>query len=146
MQEIGSTWQERAKKKRPLVAEMIRAEVEFGNAYNNCKGIGICRVITVSTLRSYKKACRACNKGIALVSKEDQYVRISFFKYSLNCKLIRKYFKGNSFQLEEDFELPKTIQKKLKLKCFTLQAGKYPVRCTRNYLTIVFDPSSPFKK
>ena len=139
MQKIDSTWQERRKKKRPLVAEVIRAEVEFGNINNNCKGIGICRVITVSSLRSYKKACRTCNKAVALISKVDNKIKISFFKYSMNSNLIRKYFKDKSFILEEDYKLPKSVLKKLKSKKETLKTGKYKVQYSRNYLSVVFE-------
>lgn len=121
----------------------ILTEVTFGVAKYNCNGFGICELNLASISWYYKKACRTCNKGIAIISREGQNVKISFFKYSLNGKLIQKYFKENSFLLEENFEFPKFIQKKLKLSEAVLKSGKYTVQESNNYLNIVFNLVSP---
>lgn len=115
--------------------EIIRVEVVFGVWKQNCKGVGICRVVPYNGLSDQSE----CRKAVALLSRSsDRRLKFSFLKQNLCTQVIENYFRHGVFRLEEDFRIPSFIEEALFIGQKFVWKGEYPITEEDNCLIVRF--------
>ncbi len=117
----------------------LKAEVQFGSPSNKCKGVGICRVTTLSKFVSSQVAG---NRAFALVHADNKILQFKFLKSSLTPLMLQIYFYDRKFVITDDFLFTSTFLKCLRYNHNTIKAGVYKVKETNQFLTVTFIESN----
>ena len=118
--------------------EHLRAEVIFGRASRDCAGHGICRV-EVLTKQSVINTS-VCSNSIAFIQQGyDKRIHFYFLNSSLCIKAQKKYFRKDTFQVQEPFMLPYGISQSFEMEQnFIIKNGLYPIVKTDKYSIVIF--------
>ena len=118
--------------------ETIKTEVIFGRASRDCTGHGICRVqvLTNQVLIDDK----TCSSSIAFIQQGiDKQIYFYFLNSSLCIKAQKKYFRKDTFQVQESFMLPYGISQSFGMEQnFIIENGLYPIVKTDKYSIVIF--------
>lgn len=108
-----------------VIIQEVEMEVVFGTPSKNCSGAGVC-LIAGRFPEGYKIACSHAPARIHFLPGNELVFR--FRKHALNNRIIQRYFKANSFLVEEPFQLPRQLVDQWSLPVQNIAAGQYPVQ------------------
>ncbi len=123
-----------------IAGEMMRCDVVFGSASEDCRGTGICCIVT-----SYKngegnlqKSCR--HASALLCSNEGGDSFFLLFRQSDLCMhLMRHYFFQKKFlEIKHSCALPASAASKIGLKNLFVPVGVHPISSGGGYYRIDF--------
>ena len=118
--------------------ESIKAEVIFGRASRDCAGHGICRVQALA--KQVLIDNKTCSSSIAFIQRgPDKQICFYFLNSSLCIKAQKKYFRKDTFQVQEPFMLPYGISQSFGMKQnLIIEHGLYPIVKTDKYSIVIF--------
>jgi len=112
------------------VTELKRvwAEVIFGSRDRNCRGNGICKVVTLRGPEDAGRQQRLCRRAIGWVARPAPgCLVLSFDEPALCPHLIRHQFRDDLFKVSTPALLPASLRRQLGLKGRWISRGVYPV-------------------
>lgn len=111
-----------------MIKVTIDIEVSIGRKKKNCGGFGICGKVTVG---GFDKPLRG-NKAYATVTmdkKSGEATHILFHRKHMSSEVLKKYFSGKHFTVEEDFK--DSLVKKDQKFILMIGEGKYKFKKTK---------------
>jgi hypothetical protein len=110
-----------------------RAEVVFGVLEKGCRGLGVCKLLPVQSLKP------SCSTAKAIIDTPEEGVIRFHFNAKILCARLKDYqFANDFFTVEADFELPDFIRTRLGLDTKHIKKGLYPIEKKQNYITVFF--------
>ncbi len=100
--------------------------IEIGRKKFGCLRFGICR-ITIDPNPQDTLTVLAANKVSGTGSVNGKKLSMEFYRSSMTPSTFDTYFGGDSFIVEEDFQLPADVATVLGVKSYTIKAGIYPI-------------------
>ena len=122
-----------------IVGEMMHCDVVFGSPKEDCRGTGICRIVTsYKNNGDQKKSCR--NAPALLCSSDGGNSFILLFRQSDLCvHLMRHYFSQKKFlEIKHSCALPASAVSKMGLKSHLVPVGTHPISSGGGYCRIEF--------
>lgn len=110
----------------------VKTEVIFGSPQNRCKGVGICKVMTLSAIQEAKRPV-----AYVSVSKTGK-VKFDFLKEKISTELRKMHFKDDLFVVVDRFQFSDVMLKKLRREELHISAGIYEVKVTDQFLSVIF--------
>ena len=114
--------------KRPKI---IESQVVFGTPNRNCLGSGICKVYTIHAAKRLHIACEMVPTRLAVSDKD---LLISFSAADCSESLRQKQFRGMHFWIEEAFQLPSWLVRKLDIPAAFIPVGEYPIQRKNGFI------------
>lgn len=106
----------------------VWAEVVFGSRDRNCRGNGICKVITLRGPDDPGRRQRLCRRAVGRLScPAPGRLRFTFQESALCPHLVRHQFQDGVFKVPVPVLLPGAIRRPLGLKGQWVATGGYPV-------------------
>lgn len=116
--------------------QSVRSEILLGSPGAGCAGLGICKMMTTKPAYIRYK-CPVVNAVLSL--NQEQRLRISFVKDSMDIRVQRRHFRWWLFQVLEPYDLPEELTRCLSLLAdHTIRPGIYTVWETAEYLVVDF--------
>ncbi len=127
-------------KQPSIVGDMMHCDVVFGSPKEDCRGTGICRIVT-----SYKNGAdhlkKSCRHAPALLCSSDggKSFSLLFRQSDLCVHLMRHYFSQKKFlEINHSCALPASVVSKMGLKSHLVPVGTHPVLSGGGYYRIDF--------
>lgn len=118
-----------------LLPNALLVEVIFGVPGKDCKGVGICRIMSIDHVRVNWK----CPRAIAWLDITDEGRLVLAFERSLLLPAVHeRFFREPFFQVEGPYSMPPGLLSVLNLKSFTLKIGQYPIKVSDKFFVISF--------
>ncbi len=125
----------------------ITITINFGQRSKGCTGFGVCSIVISAELSAANRPSSTSGVGIADVVNDKLVVTLN--KSSMTAECIAKYFKGNKFTVDEDFQVaqevvsprdPATGQAsgRRQYQPLVIRKGMYDVKDNGATLTIAF--------
>lgn len=112
-----------------LGLEGVWAEVVFGSRDRNCRGNGICKVMTLRGPEDAGRQQRICRRAVGrLACPAPERLLFSFEEAALCPHLVRHQFQDEVFRVPVPALLPGALRRQLGLKGRWVARGVYPVR------------------
>lgn len=112
-----------------LLLEGVWAEVVFGSRDRNCRGNGICKVMTLRGPEDSGRQQRICRRAVGrLACPAPERLLFSFEEAALCVHLVRHQFQDEVFKVPVPALLPGALRRQLGLKGRWIARGVYPVR------------------
>mgnify|MGYP006282279043 FL=1 len=113
----------------------VWAEVVFGSRDRNCRGNGICKVITLRGPDDPGRRQRLCRRAVGRLScPAPGRLRFTFQAPVLCPHLVRHQFRDGVFKVPAPVLLPGAVRRSLGLKGRWIAKGGYPVQQTEERL------------
>ncbi|MEM9887057.1 MAG: hypothetical protein AAF849_14275 [Bacteroidota bacterium] len=110
----------------------VKTEVIFGSPKNRCRGVGICKVMTLSAIQE-------TNRPIAYLSvNKGGRVKFDFLKETITEAMLKMHFKDDLFVVVDEFQFTDILLKRLDRKALRIANGIYEVKQTERFLSVVF--------
>lgn len=100
----------------------------------DCQGVGVCRVMAYGD--PFNGKCPVVTAWMSLT--EQNRLRCSFWKSSMDKRLMKRHFGWMLFQVFELYELQGEITKSLTPESIKIYPGIYPVWETPRFLIVDF--------
>lgn len=114
----------------------LKLEIVFGSLSASCKGSGICKVVPFG-IQTEDWKCPHASAWVYITT--EARLRIEFIKHSMFQQYIRRYFRWHLFQVQEAFEMPLFVEKRLKVsEKIIVRPGVYSVKETAQKLIVDF--------
>ncbi len=107
----------------------VWAEVVFGSRDRNCRGNGICKVMTLRSPEDSSRRQRVCRRALGwLACPAPERLLLSFEETALCPHLVRHQFQDDMFKVPVPALLPGALRRQLGLKGRWIARGAYPVQ------------------
>lgn len=113
----------------------IYAEIIFGAPGKHCNGVGICRIIPSEHVRVHWK-CPSARAWFSL--NPNGTIRLAFDQNTLTEAIVRTYFDGQIFEVEEAYSIPSTLIPGLNKAAIVVEPGRYPVKVSGVFFIVDF--------
>lgn len=111
-------------------------EVVFGTPSKKCRGNGICRINSLSTIVQKKYP----GSAVCIISvTRNEHLKFCFLKINMMESTMNEYFSNEFFILEESVVLPDFLKTTLELPYNKILPGKYPIQNSKLYFTVIFE-------
>lgn len=123
-----------------IAGRMMHCDVVFGSAKEDCRGTGICRIVT-SYKNGWYQMKKSCRNAPALLCSNDEGTSFSLlFRQSDLCiHLMRHYFYQKKFlEIKHSCALPASAVSKMGLKSQLVPVGVHPISSGGGYYRIEF--------
>lgn len=121
------------------LSKTIRADVKFGTPSDDCRGLGICKVVPRAAWRYADLKERRCSQAKAYIALSDRgELEFHFVRSTVCGPTFRRFFSGPFFTIKEAIDIPKTIANQLDLEDNRIYPGEYPIRELGELITVVF--------
>ena len=114
--------------KRP---EIIDSQVIFGTPSRDCSGSGICKVYTIHAAKRLNISCEIVRVRLVLLEMDLQ---VCFSEQECTDQLIQKLFCAEHFLVDERFQLPGWLNRKLDIQPASIPTGSYPIKRTNGFI------------
>lgn len=114
---------------------VIRCEIIFGSPSMDCRGTGICKIISTEERTDIGGACARTPAYIAS-RRDDSGMLIFFSKDQLSDEVFSRHFPENILSMDEPCPVPEFIRTGLKTDIQRLSAGSYPLQTDGAYVFI----------
>ena len=100
----------------------------------DCQGVGVCRVMAYGD--PFNGKCPVVTAWMSVT--EQSKLRCSFWKSTMDKRLMKRHFGWMLFQVFEMYELPVEITRPLSTETVRIFPGIYPVWETSRFLIVDF--------
>ncbi len=112
----------------------IKSEVILGSPGMDCQGVGVCRVMAYG--EPFDGKCPVITAWMSVTA--ERKLRFSFWKSTMDRRLMKRHFGWQLFQVYELYELPAELTKPLLKEPGKVYPGIYPVWETSRFLIVDF--------
>lgn len=112
----------------------VKSDIILGSPGMDCQGVGVCRVMAYG--EPFNGKCPVITSWISI--SEKKRLRCSFWKSTMNRRLMKRHFGWQLFQVYEMYELPKELTAILIPEPIKIFPGIYPVWETPRFLIVDF--------
>lgn len=117
---------------------VIRCEIIFGSPSMDCRGTGICKIISTEERSGHAGACASFPAYIA-AQRDGNRLLIFFSKQQLSDAAFSRHFPENTLSMNEACPVPEFIQTGLETDISSISAGKYQLQSDGLYVFIAVD-------
>lgn len=117
---------------------VIRCEIIFGSPSMDCRGTGICKIISTEERSGHAGACASFPAYIA-ARHDGNGLLIFFSKQQLSDAAFSRHFPENTLSMNEACPVPEFIQTGLETDISSISAGKYQLQSDGLYVFIAVD-------
>jgi len=101
----------------------IKSEVILGSPGMDCQGVGVCRVMAYG--EPFDGKCPVITAWMSVTA--ERKLRFSFWKSTMDRRLMRRHFGWQLFQVYELYELPSELTKRARFIPVFIRSGRLRV-------------------
>jgi len=118
----------------PQKLKRIKSEIILGSPGMDCQGVGVCRVMAYG--EQFDGKCPVVTSWMSMT--EQNKLRCSFWKSTMDKRLMKRHFGWLLFQVFELYELPVEVTRPLTSEPVRVYPGIYPVWESPRFLIVDF--------
>lgn len=118
----------------PQTLKRIKSEIILGSPGMDCQGVGVCRVMAYGG--TFNGKCPVVTAWMSVT--EQNKLRCTFWKSTMDKRLMKRHFGWLLFQVFELYELPVEITRPLTQEQVSIYPGIYPVWESPRFLIVDF--------
>ncbi|MCC6413081.1 MAG: hypothetical protein IT270_15565 [Saprospiraceae bacterium] len=115
----------------------IHGDVVFGSPKDDCRGAGICKIISGAEFPDLKRSCSRTQAQFQSVS-DGNLLKVFFEKSSLCANLMRHYFRESSLEVKTACPVSPILASLLGLKNKTIATGIYAITTEGSGFAVTF--------
>lgn len=116
------------------IGQVVGAQVILGSPSAGCRGVGVCRVVPLSTRLQFECPLLPVKLGFV----QGGRLKFLFEKASLTAEIKTRHFSAGVFQVSAGYSLPKFICRQLGCITHRIEPGIYAVMESDRYLAVEF--------
>ena len=112
----------------------VKSEIILGSPGMDCQGVGVCRVMAYGS--PFNGKCPVVTAWMSVTAQNK--LRCTFWKSTMDKRLMKRHFGWLLFQVFELYELPVEITRPLTNEPVSIYPGIYPVWESPRFLIVDF--------
>jgi len=115
----------------------FHGDVVFGSPKDDCRGTGICKIISGAEFPDLKRSCSRTKVQFQCLV-EGEALKVTFENRNLCANLMRHYFSKTNLEIPMALAVSPILASVMGLNLTMIQAGIYPILLEKNGYSVTF--------